>query len=303
MGRVPFNYQHLLLFRAVVVEGGASAAARRLGLAQATVSEQLKRLETSLGTDLFTRVAGRLVLTDAGVRVSRYAEQIAALGEDLAASLVADEDARAPRLVVGLSDVVPKLVAARLLRAAWRFDERLRIVCVEDDHERLLAQLAIHAVDVVLSDAPAGRSTLVRAYSHDLGGCGVSFVASPATAQRLGSGFPKALHGAPVLMPARGTSLSRDLTRFFERHGVHPQVRGEFADSALMKVLGKEGIGVFAVPTAIESAVRQDYGLVVVGRTEEVRASFFAMTVDRRVRNAAVAAMCRHGRSWLDRAE
>lgn len=300
IGARQFNYQHLLVFRAVVEEGGASAAARRLGLAQATVSEQLQRLEASLGVELFSRVGGRLVLTEAGTRVSRYAQEIAALGDELAASLDSEDAGRAPRLVVGLADVVPKLVASRLLRAAFAFDERLRVVCVEDAHDRLIAQLALHAVDVVLTDAPVGSATLVRAYTHDLGGCGVSFLAAAPLAQALARRFPASLDGAPFLLPAEGTNLRRQLQRFFEAQGVRPRVRSECADSALLKALGRDRLGVFAVPTAIERQVLRDYDVGVVGRSDALREEYFAITVDRRVRSPVVAAICRDGRAWLE---
>jgi LysR family transcriptional activator of nhaA len=270
-----------------------------LGLAQATVSEQLKRLEASLNLDLFARVGGRLKLTEGGARVLRYADEIAALGHELTSTALTAGVVRAPRLVIGLTDVIPKLVAAQLLRPALVADERLRLVCTEDTHDRLIARLAIHEVDVVISDVPLGPSALIRAYAHPLGGCGVSFLATPRRARPLARHFPKSLHDAPFLLPAEGTAMRGELTRWFHRHGVRPVVRGEFSDSALIKAFGRVGEGVFAAPSAIEAQVERQYGVECIGRTDEIREAFFAITVDRRVRHPAVVALCREGQQWL----
>jgi LysR family transcriptional activator of nhaA len=186
---------------------------------------------------------------------------------------------------------VPKLVAYRLLEPALRLPEPVRIVCREDKAERLLADLAVHDLDIVLTDAPASPSVKVRAYNHLLGECGVAFFAAPDLAARLRGRFPRSLDGAPMLMPSGESAVRRGLDQWLDENEVRPEVVGEFDDSALMKAFGQAGIGVFAAPTVTEAAVRKQYGVRVVGRAEEVRERFYAISVERRLKHPAVVAI------------
>jgi LysR family transcriptional activator of nhaA len=222
-----------------VREGSVSAASRKLRLAQPTISEQIKALEESLEVQLFHRQGGKLVLTEAGSHVYRYADEIFTLGNELQESLSGRFTARVPKLVVGIADVVPKLIAQRLLEPALKLPEEVHLTCYEDRPERLLAELAVHAVDLILSDAPAtATSSTVRAFSHLLGECGVTFFAQPKVAERLRRHFPKSLEGVGLLMPTETTSMRRALTRWFEQEGVRPRIRGEFQDSASSRPSG-----------------------------------------------------------------
>jgi len=296
---IPLNYHHLFYFWTVVREGGVTAASKKLRLAQPTVSGQLRALQEDLGVALFHRRGGRLILTETGQDVLRYAEEIFTLGQELQASLQGRAPARFPRLVVGVSDVIPKLIAERLLDPAVRLPEEIQLVCQEDRPERLLSELSAHAMDVVLTDAPAGPQTAVRAYSHLLGESGISIFASAPLAGRLRPGFPGSLHGAPILLPARDTGSRRALDRWFEEERVVPRLRGEFQDTALLTAFGREGLGAFPSPTVIEDEVRRQYGVEVVGRLEEVRERFYAITVDRKLRHPAVKAICETARADL----
>lgn len=293
------NYHHLFYFWTVVREGSVSAASRKLRLAQPTVSEQLKSLEGALDVELFSRVGGKLVLTEVGSHVYRYADEIFSLGRELQDSLKGIPTSRTRRLVVGIADVVPKLIASRILEPALKHSEDIRIVCLEDRHDRLLAELAAHALDVVITDAPVAAGASVRAYSHLLGECGVSLFATRDRAQRLRKGFPRSLDGAPMLLPAENTSQRRALSRWMEEEGVRPLIRGEFQDSALLKAVGQMGAGVFPGATAIEEEIRRQYGVEVVGRIETVRERFYAVTVKRKLRHPAVVALSQAARTEL----
>jgi LysR family transcriptional activator of nhaA len=293
------NYHHLLYFWTVVREGSVSAASRKLRLAQPTISEQIKALEETLEVQLFQRQRGRLVLTEAGAHAYRYADEIFTLGRELQESLAGHSPTRAPKLVVGIADVVPKLIAQRLLEPALRLPEPVRLVCYEDRQERLLAELAAHTLDLVLTDAPVGTGSPVRAFSHLLGECGVTLFAPPTLAERLRRHFPKSLEGEPFLMPTDNTSLARALTRWLEEEGVRPRIRGEFQDSALLKAFGQTGLGVFPASSAIEEEVKTQYHVEVVGRLESVRERYYAITVERRVKNPAVLAISQAARNEL----
>lgn len=295
------NYHHLLYFHTVAKTGSVSRAARELRLAQPTVSGQVKALEEALGEKLFERVGRRLELTEVGRIVYGYADEIFGLGRELMDSLRGRPSARMPRLHVGVSEVVPKLITHRLLEPALALDPPVQIVVREDKTERLLAELSTRDLDLVLTDAPIGSQARVRAFNHMLGESDVTFFATAERAPAFRHGFPRSLDGAPLLLPADNTALRRELDRWLDAHDLRPRVVAEFEDSALMKVFGEYGAGVFPGPTAISDEIRQTYGVDVVGTAAEVRERFFAITVERRIKHPAVAAISASARERLFR--
>lgn len=298
-GMERLNYHHLLYFRTVVREGGVARAAERLRLAQPTVSGQLRLLEQSVGQPLFERQGRRLVLTETGRMVHGYAEGIFALGEELASALRERPTGQPLRLRVGVVDSVPKRVAFRLLRAVIALQPSPRLEVREGAHDRLLAGLAAHDHDVVLSDAPAQATASVRAFSHLLGETEVAWCATTALARRHRRGFPRSLEGAPVVLPAAGTALRRSLDAWFEREGIHPLVVAEVDDSALAEVLGGEGLGLLPVAAVIAPEVRRQHGLVAVAPVPGVHERFHAITVERRLEHPAVVEIIRTAREQL----
>lgn len=284
------NYQHLLYFWAAAREGGIVRAAALLRRSQPTVSTQIHRLEADLGAKLFTRAGRRLILTETGHLVFRYAGEIFSLGQELKEAARGAAPGHSLRLVVGVADVLPKLVVHRLLEPALRLPERVQIICREDKPDQLLAALSLHEYDVILSDAPANPTVNVRSFSHLLGECGVTFLgtARHATLRR---GFPKSLDGAPMLAPAETSALWRALDQWFHKLDIRPSVVGRFDDSALLKIFGQAGEGVFVSPSVIEAHVRRAYGIQVIGRTNEVRDRFYAISVDRKIKHPAVMAI------------
>jgi LysR family transcriptional regulator, transcriptional activator of nhaA len=291
------NYHHLLYFWTVVREGGVSRASRSLGLAQPTVSGQLKALEEALGEPLFARKGRGRELTEVGQVVFRYADEIFALGRGLLETLEGRPASRPRRLLLGLSDSVEKRMAHRLIEPALRLEEPVQLVVQEARPERLVAELAAHALDVVLTDAPAPSP--VRAYSHLLGECGVGLYAPPAMARRLAGGFPRSMDGAPLLTATEGAALRRSVAHWFESRGIRPRVVGEFQDSALMESFGEAGAGAFPAPDAVDAEVRAAFGVERVGTLEGVRERYYALTVERKLRHPAVAAITETARAEL----
>ena len=285
------NYHHLLYFWVVACHGSVTRAAAELRLAQPTVSTQLRTLEAVLGEKLFARTGRRLVLTDVGRLVFRYADEIFGLGRELLETVKGRPTGQPMRLTVGIADAVPKLIAYRLLRPALTVAEPVRIICREVKPDRLFAELAIHELDLVLSDAPIGPTTKVRAFNHLLGECGVTFFGTPALARTCRRGFPRSLGGAPVLLPTDNTALRRSLDDWFENEGLRPRVVSEFEDSALLMAFGQAGMGLFPAPSAIERQVRSQYGVVVVGRLDAVCERFYAISGERRLKHPAVLAI------------
>ncbi|MDJ0521062.1 MAG: transcriptional activator NhaR [Planctomycetota bacterium] len=297
---VELNFNHLRYLWAVVREGGVSAASRALNVSQPTVSAQLRKLEAAAGEPLFHRSGRSLVLTDTGRLVYRYAEEIFDLGSELEGVLAGRPASIQGRLRVGLADVVPKLIAHRILRPAIPdAGSDVHLACFEGKPRELFAQLATYALDAVISDVPVEPQHNIRAFNHLLGESGVTFFACGPLAAELRPAFPESLHQAPALMPTPNTAIRRELDRWYTAKGMQPDVVGEFEDSALQKVFGHDGLGVFTAPSVIEAEVIQQYGAEVIGRTDEVRERFYVISVERRVRNEAVAAIVESARRDL----
>jgi len=289
------NYHHLLYFWTVARAGTIAKAGEELHLAQPTISSQIKLLEEALGHKLFERQGRKLVLTDVGRTVMRYADEIFRLGNELKNVVGGLPSGQQLRLQVGVADVVPKVVAERLLQPALDVGP-LRIVCREGPLPQLLASLALHELDVVLADAPGSEPVSVRAFNHLLGKCGVSFFAAAAYSH-LKKDFPRSLHGAPILMPSEASAVRHALDLWFDGKGVRPTVVGDFDDSALLKAFGQRGLGVFAMPSVIEAEVVRQFDVAVIGRTDEIENCFYAITVERRLRHPAVVAIAQAARS------
>lgn len=293
------NYHHLLYFWTVAREGSITKASKQLLLAQPTITGQIRKLEDGLGEKLFNRSGRNLVLTDVGHVVYRYANEIFSLGHELADVLKGRPTERPVRLVVGVSEGLPKLIAYRLLQPALAMAQPVHLVCHEDRPERLLAELATFGLDLVLSDAPISPSVRVRAFNHLLGSCGVSFFGTPELAAKYRKNFPASLDGAPILLPVEGGTLRRSLDQWFEAQRIRPRVAGEFEDSALLKTFGQAGVGIFAAPTVTEKDVQQQYRVSLLGRTESVTEHFYAISIERKIKHPAVAAIAAAARDKL----
>lgn len=296
------NYHHLRYFWVVAREGSISRACTRLHVSQPTISGQLRALEQTLGGALFVRRGRNLHLTALGDVVARHADGIFALGRELTATIAGETMASGQRLNVGISDQVPKLVAYHLLEPALGITGGVRLTCVEDTPTRLFAELAIHGLDVVLSDEPLPPGLDVRAYSHLLGETGVAFFAAralkPAALRR---DFPASLGKVPLLLPHESAAIHRQVVHWLADQGVSVRIAGEFQDSALLKVFGQAGVGVFPAPAAIAGSICEQFSVEEIGRTDSIRERFYAVTVERRISNPAVAALTKAGRRVFER--
>jgi LysR family transcriptional activator of nhaA len=295
------NYHHLLYFYTVAKEGSVSRAAKQLRLAQPTLSGQIRKLEEAFDEKLFARSGRHLVLTEMGQVVYRYADEIFTLGRELTDTLRGRPTGRPSKVSIGIADVVPKHITHRLLEIALELPEPVQIVCHEGKTERLVADLAVQGYDLVITDAPLPAHVSVKAYNHLLGACSVSLFATPALAKSLRGRFPKSLDGAPMLLPTSNTSLRRSLDQWLQRCEVRPRIVAEFEDSALLKVFGKHGHGVFPAPSVLEREIQTQYGVRALGRAAEVSERFYAITAERRIKHPAVAAITEAARDRLFR--
>lgn len=295
------NYHHLFYFWTVAREGSIARASKALRVAPPTISAQLKALEDSLGEPLFERVGRGLVLTDVGRTAQRYADEIFSLGRELLGNVKrrASTDDRRARVVVGVDDAVPKLIAHRLLAPLLRGPQRYHLVCHEGGTQALLEALSQHTLDVVLTDAPVPPEHKLRAFNHVLGECDLTVLGARALCEARAGAFPKSLDGAPMLLPGPGVAVRRAIDAWLDAEGVRPDVVGEFDDSALLKVFGAHAAGFFLVPTVIARTVAKQHGVKVVGRVPAVRERYVAITVERRIKHPAVVTLCDAARRKL----
>lgn len=277
-------------------EGTMARAAERLRLAPSTLSSQIHDFEATLGASLFVRRGRKLELTEAGRIAFRYADEIFSLGQEMQVTLQGRHTGGPHRLVVGVLDVLSKPLVNRILDPVFSRKQNLRIICREDGGlEDFLSALATYELDVILADAPAGSGLPVRVFNHCLGVCGTTFLAAPRIARALRRGFPASLDGADVLLPGRKSDAHRTLVQWFESLGLQPRIVGEIDDSALLKLFGQMGRGVFAAPSVDERDVAGRYGVEVVGRAEVLQ-RIYAITAERRIRHPAVAALTKRAR-------
>jgi LysR family transcriptional regulator, transcriptional activator of nhaA len=298
-GMTLLNFHYLRYFWAVAREGGLRRAAERMHVSQPTISAQVKALEEQLGQKLTRRDGRGLALTDAGRRVFEYANEIMTLGEDLVQAMGKPDDTRPMRVTIGVTDSLPKLVSHALMRPLFELGRPVQVVVREASAAELIVQLAAHRLDLVLADEPAPSSLHLRTFNHRLGECGVSFCAVPALASRLRRRFPRSLGGEPMLLPTHGTALRRSLDHWFELGELHPRVVAEYDDGALMKIAAADGLGVLPIPVVAEREAVERFGLVRVGRADECRQEFFAISTERALTHPAVVAITTAARESL----
>ena len=294
------NFKHLHYFWVTAKAGGIMRAGEQLHTTPQTLSGQIKLLEDWLGRKLFRKSGRKLELTEDGRLALGYADQIFTLGAELETAV---RQARGGQGVlefrVGVADSVAKSVAYRLLEPALSLPEPVRLICSEGKFPDLLSQLALHRLDLVIADEPLSRRIRVKAFNHPLGSTAMSFFCAPALKARLKGGFPACLNGMPMLIQGASASVRQQLEGWLTRHQVHPRVIGEFDDGALMTAFGREGRGVFMAPTVLEAETVAQFGVTVIGRSDELVEEFFAVSVQRRITHPCVVAITDAARGQL----
>ncbi|MEZ7849224.1 MAG: LysR family transcriptional activator of nhaA [Polaromonas sp.] len=288
--RASFNYKHLYYFWVVAKEGGISRAADKLDMAVQTVSAQVRELERSLGYALLKPAGRGLVLTDAGLAAMQQADQIFQLGENLPALVRDAASSPSVRLAVGISDGLPKLVVRRLLQPVVSVPN-LRLLCREGRLDDLLGDLALHRLDLVLSDRPAPPNPNIKLYSHAMGSTAVAWYGTAALVSTAMKDFPKSLADVPLLLPTAQTAVRIRLDQWFEQRGVRPRIVGEFEDSALLKTFGASGMGVFPAADWVHDDLLAHYAVQRLGPCEGVTEHFFAVGTEKKVQHPLVQSL------------
>ena len=291
------NYHHLLYFWTIMHEGSLTGACAKLRLSPSTVSTQVGKLEEMLGGKLFRRVGRDLEPTDLGRLIFRYANEIFSIGREMMDTVRGRGRINPLVLKAGVINALPKLIACKLLEPAFRLSERAHMICHQDKQERLLADLAVHNLDLVLSDSPVRKRVSVKVYNHFLGECGIVFFASKNVSSEYQPRFPESLDAAPMLLPLDMTTLREGLERWFESLHLKPMIAAEFEDSSLMEKFGQNGYGIFAAPSVIENEVQRQYDVAVVGRTDAVRERFYAISCERVIKHPGITAITKAARA------
>jgi len=285
------NYKHLRYFWMVARSGSIARASEQLHVTPQSISGQLRELDEALGAKLLRRAGRGLELTDVGQRILSYADEIFGLGDELL-DVVRDQASR--RMLpfrIGIADSVPKSVAYRVVEPALHLDEPVRLLCREGRLSSLLAELAVHRLDLVIADRPMPTELNVRGFNHLLGSSDLTVFGADAVARTLKGRFPALLDGAPLLLPGEEVAVRSRLLQWLESQQLRPRIVGEFDDSALLKAFGQGGAGLFVAPTAIAAYVCRQYGVRALGRIEAVVEHLYAITTERRLRHPATVAM------------
>lgn len=291
------NYHHLRYFWTVARKGGVRKAAEELHVSQPSISAQLRLLEESLGQKLFRRGGRNLVLTETGQLVLDYADEIFSAGRELMNAVKQRPGKHPVRVNIGLTDAFPKLIAFQILRAAFRSEAAVHMICREGEIGPLVSHLQAHRLDIVLADEPASSALKAKTFNHKLGRSGVTFCAIPPLAATLRRNFPKSLDGAPALLPTQNMGMRAALETWFDSKAIRPRLVGEFEDSALMEVCSTGGRGFTAVHTVVDRAALKHFGLRVIARVDECGTDFYAITAERRVKHPAAVAITEHAYS------
>ncbi|MEM7355549.1 MAG: LysR family transcriptional regulator [Acidobacteriota bacterium] len=288
------NFQHLHYFWIVAREGGISRASDALDVSPSTISAQVGQLERAMRVKLFHRVGRNIQLTDVGHVAFRYAEEIFSLGNEMTHAIHGWHTEGPVLLQVGIADAVPKLVATRLLRPALSELPELKLICREDRPDRLLAELALHQLDVLLLDRQPEANLPVQVYKHLLADWPIGIFGREELVNGRSDDFPHSLESAPILLPTAGSAIRRQLDRFFEDRGIQGRLVGEFEDSALMKSFGESGAGLFPAPAGLADDLERQHGAKLLGVLDEYSVSYFGLTVERQLEHPGVAAICRN---------
>lgn len=281
----PLNYNHLYYFYTVASEGSLSRASEKLHLTPQTLSGQISKFEATLGAKLFVRGGKTLLLSENGQAIFQQAEEVFQIGDEIKQVLQQQKPNNWRKFTVGITDVVPKALALRLLRSVFEMPEKTRLICHEGDQESLLADLAIHKLDCILSDQPLPANSPIKAYNHPVAQSGLTFFAHKSKAKKLAKNFPASLNNEPFLMQGRHSSIKNLIMYWFQHNQVTPNIVAEFDDSALLKSFASENHGAFAAPTIIKQEILEQYDVLAIGEIKEAIERYYIISPERKIKH------------------
>lgn len=291
---INLNYQHLYYFWLVARAPSLTAAAQKLEVSPSTISTQIKALEERLGHALFERKSRSLLLTERGKVALAYADDIFSLGTELIDTLrsTSGHPNHVYRFRVGISHNLPKLLAHQLVSEATLCEDfPIHLVCLQGEASALVADLALHHFDLVLTDQPVSLSSDLPVTSLMIGECGIHLMGVPDLVAKYKEGFPHSLTGAPLLLPDIDSKMRELLEDYFHTHHINPQVIAEVGDSAMLKSFGQGGLGLFPVPSIAVKQVSLQYQVEEVGQLSDIKERVYVSYAAGRAENPAVQAI------------
>ncbi len=295
----PINYKHLKYFHTVAHEGSIAKASEVLHVTPQTISGQLSKLEDRIGSSLFEREGRGLRLSEMGNLVLRYADDIFDLGRELndvirGAPLIGPSE-----FIVSAASALAKTIVYKILEPALHINHEIKLTCHEGPVDSILAELAVHKIDMVLSDTPLAPNLSVKGYNHFLGQCSLTFFAASNTARKYRKNFPASLTNAPILLPTAQYSIRQQFDHWLDEEGIFPIIKGEFDDSALMKSFGQAGVGIFFMPSIISDEVCRNFNVRPIGEIDALQQKFYAISTERKVKHPAVTAIYEQAKNSL----
>lgn len=284
----PLNYNHLYYFYVVATEGSITKASTRLNLTPQTISGQITSFEAQIGIHLFDRKGKTFHLSEMGQLIYSYAEEIFQLGDEVKHILKRKQPDQWHTFTVGITDVIPIVLAHQLLSPVLKMNERVRLICQGGDQNSLLADLSINKIDCILTDLPLQLGSHVKAYNHLLIESDFTFFAAETVLQNSHSDFPKCLSDLPWLMQSKKSAVRTRLSSWLEKYNISPNIVAEFDDSSLMKTFGQAGVGIFSSPTLIEEYVAEKFNVKILGRTDEIKEQYYIISPERRLKHPAI---------------
>ncbi len=294
------NYHHLQYFYAIATQGSIAKASKTLHITSQTLSAQLSVLEDQLGYPLFERKGKRLVLNDMGHITFSYAQEIFSLGDELISSLKNQESNFSYRFSIGVTDVIAKVFSFDLLKTVYTMDESIKLVCKETNLDALLGELATNKLDAILSDTPLPAGSPIKAYSHLVGKCGMSFFAQEDKAESLRHNFPQSLDGEPFFLAGEGSNQRLNVLSWFEQLNITPTIIGEFDDSVLAKYFAQAGYGIVCAPSIIENHVIEQFGVSLIGKASDITEQYYLISPERKVKHPAVQHLLQEGKKLFE---
>jgi len=286
------NYKHLHYFWTVANEGSIAKASEKLHITPQTISGQLSLLQERIGSDLFIKSGRGLEISDTGKLVKRYADEIFALGKELSEMLRGSPNFGTAEFIVSVASTLPKTIVYKILEPSLSLPKEFSLTCKSGPVDSILAELAIHDVDMVLSDTPVTSEFSIKAYNHFLGESHLAFFAKPSIAKQFRNNFPQSLHDAPMLLPTKQYAIRKLFDRWSNDKEIFPEIKGQFDDNAILKAFGQSGLGIFFMPAVIQEEVCRNFNVEVIGHLEEVKQKYYAITLERKVKHPAVVAIC-----------
>lgn len=288
-----YNYRHLYYFWVVAKEGSMSKAADRLDMAIQTISAQVHELEKSLGYMLFKPAGRGITLTESGYAALKIADQIFPIGEKLPEAVRDAAKSPKTKITVGVSDGLPKLITRQLLDPILKHQD-VQLVAHEGEFEDLLADLALHRLDIVLADRPAPNNKNLNVYSEELTKSSIAWYCPKVFFKDAKKRFPQCLSELPILLPTSHSTVRLLIDQWFSKHAITPNIVGEFEDSALLKTFAASGLGAFPAGKLIEKDLKDTYGIELLGDCDDIYEYFYAIRSEKKIEHPLVKAIIKH---------